>query len=81
MYCGPFGEDSLALRAPVAEKAQPKSPVLLSVYLVLFELWQESRSAIEGGLGSSLTHTLDTHNVDDCSGYKLKHFFLFNFNF
>ena len=77
MNCGPFGKDSLALRAPVAVKAQPKSPVLLSVYFVLFELWQESRFEIRNRRRIGFI----AGNVDDCSGYKLKYFFLSNLNF
>ncbi len=70
MYCRPFGEDLLALCVPVVVKAQPKSPVLLSVYLVLFELWKESRPEIERGLGSSRVKVATTN---DC---ELKHFFV-----
>jgi hypothetical protein len=47
-----FARFTVDLSVPVIAKAQPKSPVLLSVYLDLFKLWQESISEIEGGLGS-----------------------------
>jgi hypothetical protein len=48
MYCWPFYTDVQDLLAPAVVKAQLKSPLLLSIDLVVFELWQESRSGKEG---------------------------------